>query len=81
MTCDETDFLGWPAVRLDNGLVSAVVVPDIGGRVLQFWLGEHAFLFVNPHLAGQLFTPEENWGDGTMASWKNYGGNKTVSAF
>jgi hypothetical protein len=56
VTRAETDFLGWPAVHLDNGLVSAVVVPDIGGRVLQFWLGEHSFLFVNQHVAGQLFT-------------------------
>jgi Domain of unknown function (DUF4380) len=73
-------FLGWPALRLDNGTISAVVVPDIGGRVLQFWLGEHACLFVNQNLAGRLFTPAENWGDGTMSSWKNYGGNKTWPA-
>jgi hypothetical protein len=80
VTRNESDFLGWPAVHLDNGPIRAVVVPDIGGRVLQFWLDEHPYLFVNPHLAGQLFTPEENWGDGTMASWKNYGGNKTWPA-
>ena len=73
-------FLGWSALHLDNGLVSAMVVPDLGGRVLQFWLGAHPFLFVNRHLAGKLFTPEENWGDGTIASWKNYGGNKTWPA-
>jgi len=80
VTVRVNDFVGWKSVHLDNGLVSAAVVPDVGGRVLQFWLGEHAFLFVNPHLAGQLYTPEENWGDGTMASWKNYGGNKTWPA-
>ena len=79
MTRDE-GFLGWRAVHLDNGLVRAVVVPDVGGRVLQFWLREHAFLFVNRSLAGRLFTPEENWGDGTIASWRNYGGNKTWPA-
>jgi len=75
-----TEFLGWSAHLLDNGLVRAVVVPDIGGRVLQFWLGDHPFLFMNPNLAGRLFTPAENWGDGTIASWKNYGGNKTWPA-
>jgi hypothetical protein len=75
-----SEFMGWDAAELDNGVVRAVVVPDIGGRVLQFWLGEHPYLFVNPHLAGKLFSPEENWGDGTMASWKNYGGNKTWPA-
>ncbi len=55
-------------------------MPDIGGRVLQFWLGDHAYLFVNQSLAGRLFTPEDNWGDGTMSNWKNYGGNKTWPA-
>jgi hypothetical protein len=75
-----SDFLGWRAVHLDNGIIKAVVVPDIGGRVLQFWLAEHAFLFVNRSLVGRLFTPEENWGDGTISSWKNYGGNKTWPA-
>ena len=73
-------FLGWSALHLDNSLVHAVVVPDIGGRVLQFSLGGHAYLFVNQHLAGTLFSPEENRGDGTIASWKNYGGNKTWPA-
>ena len=73
-------YLGWRAVRLDNGMIRAAVVPDIGGRVLQFWLGDHAYLFVNQSLAGRLFTAEENWGDGTMSSWKNYGGNKTWPA-
>ncbi len=75
-----TEFLGWSAHLLDNGLVRAVVVPDIGGRVLQFWLGNHPYLFMNANLAGRLFTPAENWGDGTIASWKNYGGNKTWPA-
>jgi hypothetical protein len=75
-----SEFLGFQAIHLDNGLLRAAIVPDIGGRVLQFWLGEHPFLFANPHLAGRLFTPEENWGDGTLGSWKNYGGNKTWPA-
>jgi hypothetical protein len=73
-------FVGFAAARLHNGLISAALVPDVGGRILQFWLGEHPFFFVNRNLAGRLFTPAENWGDGTMSSWKNYGGNKTWPA-
>ena len=73
-------FLGWPAHEVDNGLIRAVVVPDVGGRVMQFWLDDHPFLFVNQSLAGRLFSADVNWGDGTMASWKNYGGNKTWPA-
>ena len=79
-TLRETDFHGWSALRLDNGLVSALVVPEIGGRLLKFTLGEHPFLFVNEQLAGLRFTPAEHQGDGSLLSWKNYGGDKTWPA-
>ncbi len=68
------------ALRLDNGLVSALGVPEIGGRLLQFALGEHPFLFTNRSLDGQRFTPAEHQGDGSLLSWKNYGGDKTWPA-
>lgn len=74
------EYLGFRAIELNNGTVRAIITPDIGGRVLQFWLGEHPFLFVNPSLAGRLFSADKNTGDGTIASWKNYGGNKTWPA-
>jgi hypothetical protein len=77
---ERTTFRGWPAVRLCNGLVEAVIVPDIGGRVMAFNLGERAFLWVNPALEGKLFSAEENMGDGMLAAWKNYGGSKTWPA-
>ncbi len=79
-TLRETDFHGWSALRLDNGLVSALVVPEIGGRLLQFALGAQPFLFVNPKLVGKRFTPAEHQGDGSLLSWKNYGGDKTWPA-
>ena len=31
-------------------------------------------------LAGKLFSPEENQGDGSLGAWKNYGGAKTWPA-
>ena len=70
-------FRGWDACALDNGLVRLVAVPDIGGRVMAYDLGPHPFFFVDPDLAGKLFTPAENQGDGSLAAWKNYGGDKT----
>ena len=73
-------FQGRDALRLENGLVSALVVPEIGGRTLQFALGAHPFLFVNEQLAGKRFTPAEHQGDGSLLSWKNYGGDKTWPA-
>ncbi len=74
------EFRGWQAAWLTNGLVRAVAVPDIGGRLMAYDLGDYAYLFVDPHLAGKLFSPQENQGDGSLAAWKNYGGDKTWPA-
>ncbi|MFN8482299.1 MAG: DUF4380 domain-containing protein [Anaerolineae bacterium] len=73
-------FRGWDAVYLRNGLVTLAAVPDIGGRIMAYDLAGYPFLFVDPTLAGQLFSPEENWGDGSLNAWKNYGGDKTWPA-
>ena len=74
---EKADFRGWPAVYLRNGLVTLAAVPDIGGRLMAYNLGDYPYLFVDPDLAGKLFTAEENQGDGSLAAWKNYGGDKT----
>ncbi|MCY3781077.1 MAG: DUF4380 domain-containing protein [Chloroflexi bacterium] len=77
---EETDFHGWDGVRLSNGMIDAVCVPEIGGRLMQFSLGPHDYLFMNPDLLGKRFTFEEHAGDGTIVNWKNYGGAKTWPA-
>lgn len=73
-------YKGWQAIYLNNGIVTLAVVPDIGGRVIAYNLGNYPFFFVDSELAGKLFSYEENLGDGTMAAWKNYGGDKTWPA-
>jgi len=60
--------------------VSVVAVPELGGRVLSLKLADYEFLFMNAALAGKRFTPEEHQGDGSLVSWKNYGGEKTWPA-
>ena len=77
---EELPFKGWDAVHLSNGLIDAVCVPEIGGRLMQFSLGPHDFLFMNPELLGKRFSYEEHAGDGTIVNWKNYGGAKTWPA-
>ena len=74
---ERANFRGWDAVYLGNGIATIVAVPSIGGRIMAFDLGDYPFFFVDPTLAGKLFTPEENQGDGSMADWKNFGGDKT----
>lgn len=76
----KADFRGWSACYLENEFITLVAVPDIGGRVMAYDLGPYPFLFVDPDLAGKLFSPEENMGDGSLAAWKNYGGDKTWPA-
>ncbi len=77
---EEFDFHGWGGLRLSNGIIDVVCVPEIGGRLMQFSLGSHDYLFMNPDLLGKRFTFEEHAGDGTILGWKNYGGAKTWPA-
>ncbi len=77
---EELPFKGWDAVHLSNSLIYAVCVPEIGGRTMQFSLGPHDFLFMNPELLGKRFSYEEHAGDGSLLNWKNYGGDKTWPA-
>jgi hypothetical protein len=67
------DYQGWPAQRLTNEFVKVQVVPALGGRVIQYQLGAHEFLYVNPKLAGTVPPPTGLAEDG---AWLDYGGEK-----
>lgn len=77
MTAIQTDVLGWQGVELRNPWVTLWAVPDIGGRIMSLQLGDYEFVWTNQPLHGKLFTPEEHRGDGSIAAWINYGGDKT----
>ena len=77
---EEFDFHGWDGVRLSNGILEALCIPEIGGRLMQFSLGPHDYLFMNPELLGKRFSYEEHAGEGRLLDWKNYGGGKTWPA-
>lgn len=66
---EAVDYKGWKAQQVSNRWVQLVVVPQNGGRVMQVTFGGHAYLFVNPKLAGKYFPPSSN-------EWFNYGGDK-----
>jgi Domain of unknown function (DUF4380) len=70
-------YLGWEAIRLSNGIVDLIAVPEIGGRILQLKLGGEEYFYVNPRHAGRVYPPEEN---NLAAGWKNYGGSKVWPA-
>jgi len=74
---ETVNYKGWNAYRLTNGLVSLTVVPDIGGRAIQFQLGEKEIFFVNPAFAGKVLSETEN---NPKAGFANYGGDKVWPA-
>jgi len=63
------DYRGWQAQEVSNRWLQLVVVPQNGGRVMQVTFAGHAYLFVNPKLAGKYFPP-------SSSQWFNYGGDK-----
>jgi hypothetical protein len=70
---NKSAYRGWDSLAITNGLVEVQIVPQIGGRVFQFKLGDFEFLWVNPQLAGKL--PPAS-GLGPKGEWLNYGGDK-----
>lgn len=75
---EEVQYFGRRAFKLTNGLVSVIAVPDLGGRVLEYNLGDYAFLWANK---AELGGSQEGSADATAASaWRNYGGYKVWPA-
>jgi hypothetical protein len=70
---NKSAYRGWDSVALTNSLIEVQIVPQIGGRVIQFKLGNFEFLWVNPQLAGKQPPPS---GLGPKGEWLNYGGDK-----
>jgi hypothetical protein len=76
-TATEVQFAGWKAIKLTNGLVTVVAVPDIGGRIMDYRLGDHALLWNNPAEAGKLYDAPRSE---TERTWHNFGGYKVWPA-
>jgi hypothetical protein len=66
-------FEGWRARQLSNAWVKIVVVPQLGGRVMQVYFEDHPYLFVNAKYKGMYISPEEAT---KKNHWINYGGDK-----
>lgn len=70
-TAAEVDYHGWRALKLTNGMVTLVAVPDIGGRIIEYKLGGHPYLWTNPAELGKTYpTPRTE----QERVWHNYGG-------
>ena len=65
---------GWTSYVMSNGLITLAVVPEIGGRVMQYDLDGHPFIYVNPEELGKTYIPSEDF------PWHNFGGYKVWPA-
>src|ERR1700686_1244327 len=68
-----TTYEGWPAQQLSNQWLKLIIVPQLGGRVMQVTFAGHPYLFVNPQLKGKHFPPLT---PADKPTWYNYGGDK-----
>lgn len=64
-------FEEWPAQQMTNRWLTLVIVPQLGGRLMQATFASHSFLFVNYKYRGQHVPPSED-----THRWINYGGDK-----
>jgi hypothetical protein len=70
VTTERVTYKGWDnALRMTNGTVEVVVVPQIGGRVMRYgFVGRENLLWENPTQAGKPIP---------FGEWTNAGGDKT----
>lgn len=66
-----TVFEGWAAEQMSNEWLQLMIVPQLGGRLMQVTFAGHPYLFVNPKYKGKYFPPSTANG-----KWFNYGGDK-----
>lgn len=72
-TVGASHYQGWTTLGLSNGLIELQLLPEIGGRIIQFKLAGTEFLWANGQLAGKLPLASGLAADGT---WFNCGGDK-----
>ncbi len=66
----DSNWNGWNAIAVQNGLISTVTVPDIGARVMQYNLGGHVSIYRDSSLNGKTYTPT------ATSPFRNFGGFK-----
>ena len=66
-------YRGWKSLMFAGNGVELQIVPEIGGRVIQFTFAGRELFWVNPLLAGKMPPPG---GLDANGGWLNYGGDK-----
>lgn len=69
----ESSAEGWKSIDLKNDFIALQIVPEIGGRVIQYKLGNYDFFWMNEQLVDKK---PPSTGIGPNGEWLNYGGDK-----
>ena len=76
----EANYYGHRALKMTNGIVTIVAVPDLGGRIMEYKIGSKPLLWVNlaeVQRAGGRAPAQPQPGE---RAWHNYGGYKVWPA-
>lgn len=74
---NEISFKGWKGLELSNNLVTAVAVPQAGGRIMDYRIGDRSLLWINPAEAGNKYTAASNEAE---RRFPNFGGLRVFPA-
>lgn len=70
VTVERVNYRGWAdSYRINAGKYSMVVVPDIGGRIMEYSMDGRNVMWENPDEFGRTYS--------ITREWRNYGGYKT----
>lgn len=66
-------YNGWTSYSSEKENLRVVICPELGGRIMEFSLDDHNFLFINPNLIGEKnIQATQSWDQ----TWQNFGGDK-----
>ncbi len=75
-TINDYQGWGWDVVVIQNDYITLAVVPEIGGRILQYDIGTDSMIAVNPVLFGETYPTDGSsspysmtWGFGGYKVW------------
>jgi hypothetical protein len=68
----KSDWNGWEAIIIQNGLISTVTVPDIGARVMQYNLAGNKSIYRDSSLNGKTYTPTADAPFHNLGGFKNW---------
>jgi len=72
-TIDDHNGWGWQSIVMKNDIITVATMPQIGARIMQYDLGDHASIYMNPDMIGETHAPKQG-------TWYNYGGYKVWPA-